>query len=192
MKSYVSNPEPDAKRRFRLTVGIGVLSALLTIVGIFMLMRRDHDASAAAIDASTEETEPSSGVEAEYDQPASTPEPDLAEPELVPPAQPAKLAKGPMSPEAGLVSGRLPTPDFMRSEPRSTVSPAVRQGMQARTSRASMLNRRLEARIAELKETAGTADPESRRSMEHDIEILQAQLKARRAWESPTAVPDRR
>jgi len=91
----------------------------------------------------------------------------------------------------GLVDGDLPTPDYLRSSPDLHVSPAVKADLEARASRASMLNQRLETRIDALKAQAKHSSAAERQRMEHDIGILQAQYDARKSWESPNRLPTR-
>jgi hypothetical protein len=93
-----------------------------------------------------------------------------------------KSAK-PLAP--GLVNGQLPTPDALRSQPRSTLRPEIQAGLAARSSRAAPLDRRLETHIAQLQLEAKSASPDRRQALERDIAILEAQLNARRGWESP-------
>lgn len=167
-----------------LLVGMGLIAALI------LLVRRDHDAPAVARLSASERSEPPDVDELEGGGQES-PEESLSEPVRPETAPPKPSADVPMSAEAGLVRGRLPTPDGMRSGPQHVASPAVQRGMEERASRAAILDRRLESQIGALKQSAQAADPESRQAIEHDIRILESQLKARRAWETPSKVPRR-
>jgi hypothetical protein len=111
-------------------------------------------------------------------------------------APPVKSAPSAVAPQAevqqrpskpaprGFAQGPLPTSPTLRSAPVSSASPKLREAYQARTSRAAILNRRLERHVAKLKAELDTAGASERTALEHDLNILTAQLEARRPWES--------
>jgi hypothetical protein len=84
-----------------------------------------------------------------------------------------------------LMRGPLPTSDNLRSSPTVHASPELQAAYDDRSSRASMLNRRLERHILVLRTKAKTANASEREALERDIAILESQLAARRPLESP-------
>jgi hypothetical protein len=157
----------------------GGLVAALGVVCLLMSVRRANGGATSGVASSTNEPVRSMPVESDRDVSASptTPNPNVAATQ-----EPNQRPTKPLP--LGLASGQLPTPDFMRSEPRIAASPAVRDGLEARVSRAATLNQRLATRIAQLKTNAKDAAPEQRQRIEQDIAILESQLEARRPLQS--------
>jgi hypothetical protein len=85
-----------------------------------------------------------------------------------------------------LTRGPLPTSDNLRSAPTVHASPELQAAYEARSSRASMLNRRLERHILDLRTKAKNANDAEREVLERDIAILESQFAARRPLESPS------
>ncbi|HEY5960883.1 MAG TPA: hypothetical protein VIV60_30215, partial [Polyangiaceae bacterium] len=69
------------------------------------------------------------------------------------------------------------------------------QDIAAREARAAMLNRRLETRLAtlhtEIEQARAAGDRDRQQALEHDLTILEAQLTARRNWETTSRVSHR-
>lgn len=80
----------------------------------------------------------------------------------------------------------LPTNENLRSAPTVHASPELQAAYEARSSRASMLNRRLEQHIQVLKNKAQNANGAEREALQRDISILESQFAARRPLESPS------
>jgi hypothetical protein len=108
----------------------------------------------------------------------------------MPPAQSTPRAEASEKPRKpaprGFVQGPLPTSPQLRSAP-TTASPKLQQAYQARSSRAAILDRRLEHHIAELDAKLKTANASERTALERERTVLTAQLEARRPWESRDA-----
>lgn len=113
-------------------------------------------------------------------------EPPIAPAPLAAPPTAAVIAEKPPKPSrVGFAPGRLPVAPNLRSAPSVQASPQLQEAYRARTSRAAVLNQRLERHIAELETKLATAGASERAALEHDLTILKAQLEARRPWESP-------
>lgn len=127
-------------------------------------------------------------------QPALEPstEPDVANPVDAAPSKPkASLQAPPQAPQhpeksvaVGLAEGPLAAPEVLRSDPRVASNPEVQHALADRVSRAGVLNRRLETRIAELRDKVAKSSGAERTALERDLSILEAQLAERRPWES--------
>lgn len=119
------------------------------------------------------ELDAASHIEAATSKPKASPE---APPQASPHAE--------KSVALGLAAGPLAAPEVLRSDPRVASSPEVQRALADRVSRAGVLNRRLEGRIAELRSQVAKSSGAERALHERDLAILEAQLAERRPWES--------
>jgi hypothetical protein len=166
---------------------LALIFAGIVASGVFLLVHRGNgpahspEPRPAAIDV-RETLYASQAPRIQYREIPTTSQPNAAPVGRTESALPDKPPKAKPPP---LLEGSLPIPRHLRSAPSVQASPELQAAYQSRTSRASMLNQRLERHLSALRTKSRSANARERETLERDIAILEKQLEARRPWESP-------